>query len=153
MAMRRAAIAALGVAVLAAGCGSSGTDQNSPEVRAIKRVYAAQLEAVKRGDAKTACALLTPRFQRRAARFTAITKRSLTKGASCEKTLKVGTLRGAIRGARPTLIHVVVHGSSAWALHPAQGSLGAQKVLFRRIGGEWRIAGEISYQGGPLIGG
>jgi hypothetical protein len=152
--MRRASIAAAGLALLVftAGCGGSSSG-SSPEVDAVTHVYVSYIDAVKAGDGATACRLLAPAYRRQAATLATPQAQAKVKGASCPRAIKVGTLRTALAQLEPRLQRVVVKGDRASGFQPAEGALGAQRVLFRRFGKDWNISGTIYQRGGPTVGG
>jgi hypothetical protein len=150
--MRSAAIAGV-LAALALGAGCGGSDSgSSAEADAVASVYTTYINAVKAGDGKTACQQLTPTYQRQAAKLTTPTAHAKVRGASCARAISIGTLRSVLRKFEPKLERVQVNGARASGFQPGEGALGPQKVLFRRLGGGWKIAATIYQKGGPKIG-
>jgi hypothetical protein len=147
--MRRALIFALiAAAVAAAGCGSDDGDDQSPdtpEERAVARAYSDYIDAVKQGDGEAACAHLTPAFQRRAGASIALGSRKKLEGAACPQAIEQGTLP-QIQQVVPNLVRVEVSGDRASGFDPGEGLIGPQKVLFQKLGGEWRISRTIFFQ-------
>jgi hypothetical protein len=121
----------------AAGCGGSNA-----EVDAIKHTYETYIEAVKQGDGRTACDLLTPAYRRQASRLVAPPLLAKLKGASCPRVINEGTLP-QLQQYEPRLEQIQVHGKRASGFNPAEGPLGQQEVFFRRFGGEWKISNSI----------
>jgi hypothetical protein len=146
--MRRAFIVGLAAAVAAAGaaagCGDSNESQNDKRVDAIAQTYKTYIEAVKQGDGKAACELLTPAFQRRAGSSVAVGSRSKLKGAACPKAIAQGTLP-QIQQVVPNLERIEVNGDRASGFDPGEGLIGPQKVLFKRLGGDWKISRTIFF--------
>jgi hypothetical protein len=145
--MRRAFIAGL-AAVLAAivvGCGSSASD---PQVEAITKTYNDYFAAVKSGDGKAACDLLTPAYQRRASKFVTPIKQAQLKGASCPKAISQGTL-SLLKSFKPSLERVQVNGNRASGFQPGEGRFGPQKTIFRRLNGAWKISATIYTKPAP----
>jgi hypothetical protein len=137
----------LAVAVLivafAVGCGgSSGSGASGEDVAAITRTYNTYIEAVKSGDGRTACDQLTPAYQRQASKLVAPTLQAKLKGATCPKAISEGTLP-QLQRFTPHLERIQVNGDRASGFNPAEGPLGPQKVLFQRLGREWRISNSI----------
>jgi len=145
--MRRASILIAGMAIAAvaavAGCG--GSDSN-PQVDAITQTYNAYIAAVKSGNGKLACSQLTPAYARIAARQVPPKKQAELRGASCPKVIRLGT-PAALQNFEPNLTNVEIKGDRASGFDPGEGIFASQKVLFRRLGGEWKIAGTIAANG------
>jgi hypothetical protein len=145
--MRRAFIVGLvaAIAALTAGCGDSdGSSTSDRQADAIAQTYKTYIEAVKRGDGKAACELLTPAFQRRAGSSVAAGSRSKLKGAACPKAIAQGTLP-QIQQVVPNLERIEVNGDRASGFDPGEGLIGPQKVLFKRLGGDWKISRTIFF--------
>ena len=140
--MRRVFIIGLVAAIgaVAAACGDS--DESDPQADAISRTYTTYIEAVKKGDGKAACELLTPAFQRRAGRSVAVGTRANLKGAACPKAIEQGALP-QIQQVEPNLERIEVNGNRASGFDPGEGIIGPQKVLFKRIDGDWKISRTI----------
>lgn len=153
--MRRATILLAALLMLAAiGCGGGdggggASDETSPpdtpQEKAVAKVYSDYIEALKQGDGKAACALLTPAFQRRAGAAVAVGKRRNLKGAACVKAIEQGTL-AAIQKVIPNLVNVKVEGDRASGLDPGEGKIGAQEVFFVNTGGEWKISRTLFFR-------
>jgi hypothetical protein len=157
--MRRASIFAfcLLVAAIGAGCGGSGSSganssASSKDEAAITNTYNTYVEAVKRGDGKTACQQLTPAYQRRASKLVTPSKQAKLKGASCAQAISQGTLRGPLQKFEPSLERIRVYGDRASGFQPGEGALGPQKVIFKRLGGDWLIDLTIYQKGVPATG-
>jgi hypothetical protein len=146
--MRRAVSVGLAALIVVAvvGCGSSGP---SKQADAIAHTYDTHIEAVKKGDGRTACPLLTPAYRRRASTLVTPRAKQRLKGASCPRAISHGTLRAQLQQFRPNLERIQVNGNRASGFNPGQGPFGPQKVLFRRLGGGWKISGTIYQQSGP----
>ncbi len=143
--MRRAFIVGLAALhdAIVAGCG--GSSASDKQVEAITRTYNTYIAAVKSGDGKTACEQLTPTFQRRATRIvTPLAKLRHLKGASCPRAIVGGTLP-QLKAFEPHLERVEVKGDKASGFQPPQEPFGREKVIFRRIDGEWKISA-VLYQ-------
>ena len=130
------------VAAALAACGS----ESNPQVDAITQTYDTYIAAVKSGNGKLACRQLTPAYARTAARQVPPGKQAELRGASCPKVIRVGTL-GALRNFEPNLTGVEIKGDRASGFDPGEGQFASQKVLFRRLGGDWRIAGTVAANG------
>jgi hypothetical protein len=145
--MRRALIVGLAglIAAFAAGCGGS---ESNPQADAITQTYNTYIGAVKSGDGKLACKQLTRAYQRRASKLVTPRAQAKLKGASCPKAIAQGSLRGVLRSFEPNLTEVQVNGNRASGLDPGKAPFGPQKVLFRRLGGDWKISGTIYPKGG-----
>jgi hypothetical protein len=143
--MRRASIVGLvaAIAAVAVACGDSS--ENDKQADAIARTYSTYIEAIKNGDGKTACELLTPAFRRRAGSSVAVGPRAKLKGAACPKAIEEGTLP-QIQQVVPNLERVEVTGNRASGFDPGEGQIGPQKVLFKRLGGEWKISKTIFFR-------
>jgi hypothetical protein len=144
-AMRRASILGL-VAVtstLATGCG--GSSASGADATAVTRTYNTYIAAVKSGDGRAACDLLTPAFQRRASKLVTPRAHAKLRGASCPQAITQGTLP-QLQRFKPLLERIRVSGSRASGFNPGQGPFGPQKVLFRRLGGDWKISATIYRQ-------
>jgi ABC-type glycerol-3-phosphate transport system substrate-binding protein len=159
--MRRALTASLAaIAILAAGCGGSSSSSSSTsssgqggkEADAVAQTWTDYIEAVKSGDGKAACQQLTPTFQRQAANLVTPKERQKLKGVSCPEAVVKGTLRAALKSYQPGLERIQVNGTEANGFQPPEGALGAEKVLFRKLGGDWRISATVYQQGGPKFG-
>ena len=149
--MRRAVIllAAL-VALATAGCGGGGdSDETSPpdtpQEKAVAKTYSDYIEALKKGDGETACALLTPAFQSRAGAAVAVGKRRNLKTAACVKAIDQGTL-AAIQKVVPNLVNVKVEGDRASGLDPGEGQIGPQEVFFVKSGDDWKISRTVFFR-------
>ena len=149
--MRGASIAALAATVaVVAACG--GSDSSDTQSDAIAQTWSAYIEAVKSGDGELACEQLTPTFRRQAAQLVTPRERKRLKGASCATAIEQGTLRAALQQFEPNLERVQVNGRRASGFQPGQGPLGPEKILFRRLGGDWKIFATIYQKGGPKFG-
>jgi hypothetical protein len=141
------------IATIGSGCGGSDiSGAGSKDEAAITRTYNTYIEAVKRGDGKTACEQLTPAYQRRASKLVTPSKHAQLKGAKCAEAITKGTLRGVLQKFEPNLIRIKVNGDRASGFQPGEGALGPQKVLFRRLGGDWLIDLTIYQKGVPATG-
>ncbi len=133
---------------LAAGCGGSdnsgGVSPDTPQEKAVAKTYHDYIDALKRGDGKTACGLLTPAFRRRAGSTVAIGTRSDLKGAVCVKVVDQGTLP-QIQQVVPNIGRIVVNGKQATGFDPGEGQIGPQKVYFEKLGGGWKISRTVFY--------
>ena len=150
--MRRAftvGLAAL-LAAIVVGCG--GSSANDPQVEAITKTYNDYFAAVKSGDGKAACDLLTPAYQRRASKFVTPIKQAQLKGASCPKAISQGTL-SLLKSFEPTLERVQVNGNRASGFQPGEGRFGPQKTIFRRLNGDWKISATIYTKPAPTNNG
>jgi hypothetical protein len=138
--MRRASGLAVGLAAAAvlAACGSD----SNPQVDAITRTYNAYIEAVKGGNGEVACRQLTPAYARIAARQVPPNKQAELRGASCQEVIRFGT-PALLQKFEPNLTQIEVNGNRASGLDPGEGPFGPQKVLFRLLGGDWKISGTI----------
>jgi hypothetical protein len=148
--MRRTSILVAGAAIAAvvvAGCG--GSDSN-PQVDAITESYNTYIAAVKSGNGKLACSQLTPAYARIAARQVPPNKQAELRGASCPKVIRLGT-PAALQKFEPNLTSVEIKGDRGSGFDPGEGIFASQKVLFRRLGGEWKIAGTLAANG-RLVG-
>jgi len=157
--MRRALTASLAaIAIIAAGCGgssSTSTSSSSPggkDADAIAQTWKDYIEAVKSGDGKAACQQLTPTFQRKAANLVTPKDVQKLKGVSCPQAIEKGTLRAALKSYQPNLQRIKVNGTNATGFQGPEGALGAERVLFRKLGGDWRIFATVYQQGGPKFG-
>jgi hypothetical protein len=148
--MRRATVLLAALIVFAAvGCGGDGSDETSPpdtpEEKAVAEVYSDYIDALKKGDGETACALLTPPFQRRAGAAVAVGNRRNLKRADCVKAIKQGTL-AAIQKVQPNLVNVAIEGDRASGLDPGEGKIGPQEVFFVKMGGDWKISRTVFFR-------
>lgn len=148
--MRRATILLFTALIAAAaiGCGSADDDSASPETpqeKAVAKTYSGYIAALKQGDGKTACSLLTPAFQRRAGASVAVGNRANLKGAACVQAIEQGTLP-QIQQVVPDLQRVVVKGNAASGLDPGEGQIGPQKVFFEKLGGAWKISRTVFFR-------
>jgi hypothetical protein len=146
--MRRATILlAAAIALMATGCGGSDgpAPPDTPQEKAVAKVYSDYIGALKKGDGNAACALLTPAFQRRAGSSIASGSRSDLKGAACVKAIDQGTLP-AIQKVIPNLSNVTVTGKRASGLDPGEGPIGPQEVFFEKIGGDWKISKTVFFR-------
>ncbi len=152
--MSRALAAGLAaIAILAAGCGgSSSSSPQGKQEQAIAQVWKTYVESVKSGDGKTACQQLTPTFQRQAANLVTPKDRAKLKGAGCPQAVEQGTIRAAFRNYEPSLEQIVINGDRANGFQPGEGALGPEKVLFQRLGGNWKIFATVYQKGGPQFG-
>jgi hypothetical protein len=148
--MRRATILLAALIVLAVfGCGGDGSSgetspPDTPQEKAVAKVYSDYIDALKEGDGEAACALLTPAFQRRAGAAVALGNRRNLKGAACVKAIDQGTLP-AIQKVVPNLVNVKIEGARASGLDPGQGAIGPQEVFFLRVGGDWKISRTVFF--------
>ena len=148
--MRRATILFVALVAFAAlGCGSGGgsdepTPPDTPQEKAVAKVYSDYIEALKQGDGEAACALLTPAFQRRAGSAVAVGTRRNLKGAACVKAIDQGTLP-AIQKVVPNLSNVKIDGDRASGLDPGEGEIGPQEVFFEKTGGDWKISRTVFF--------
>jgi hypothetical protein len=140
--MRRASIVGLLVAIAAVTVACGDSSENDKQADAVAGTYTAYIEAVKSGDGEVACELLTPAFQRRAGDAVAIGTRAKLKGAACPKAIEQGTLP-QIQQVVPNLERIQVNGKRASGIDPGEGQIGPQKVLFERLGGDWKISKQI----------
>jgi hypothetical protein len=138
--MRRASglAAGLGAAAVLTACGSD----SNPQVDAITQTYNTYIEAVKSGNGRVACRQLTPAYARIAAQQVPPNKQAELRGASCQMVIRFGT-PALLRKFEPNLTQIEVNGNRASGLDPGEGRFGPQKVLFRRLGGDWKISGTI----------
>ncbi len=146
--MRRATILLLAglLALVAIGCGGSDDSAAlSKQQRAVAKTYRDYIDAIKQGDGKTACGLLTPAFQRRAGSAVAIGDRKSLKGAACVKAIEQGTLP-QIQQVVPDLQRIVVKGDRASGFDPGEGQIGPQKVFFQKLGGGWKISRTLFFR-------
>lgn len=146
--MRRAKILPLAavLAIAVAGCGGSDSSAPStPQQQAVAKAYRDYIDAVKKGDGKAACSLLTPAFQRRAGRAVAIGSRSELKNVSCQVAIEKGTLP-QIQQVIPNLERVKVDGVHASGFDPGEGQIGPQKVFFEKLDGGWRISRTVFFR-------
>lgn len=149
--MRWATFLLAALIVLAAfGCGGGGgsSDETSspdtPQEKAVAKVYSDYIEALKKGDGETACAMLTPAFRRRAGAAVALGTRRNLKGAACVKAIDQGTLP-AIQKVVPNLVNVKIEGGRASGLDPGEGEIGPQEVFFLKVGGDWKISRTVFF--------
>jgi hypothetical protein len=146
--------------ILAAGCGGSSSSSTSSsssspggkEADAVAQTWKHYIEAVKSGDGKTACEQLTPTFQRQAANLVTPKEVQKLKGVSCPEAIEKGTLRAALKTYEPSLERIQINGTKANGFQPGEGALGPERVLFRKLGGDWRIFATVYQQGGPKFG-
>jgi hypothetical protein len=136
------------VAALAVGCG--GSSESSKQADAITRTYNTYIAAVKSGNGKLACEQLTAAYKRRASQLVTPGAQAKLKRASCQQAIDQGTLRAVLQKFEPNLTRIEVNGNRASGLDPGKGPFGPQKVLFRRLGGDWKISGTIYSRGGPV---
>lgn len=132
------------VAAIAALSGCGGSDESDPQADAVAETYTTYIDAVKRGDGKAACELLTPAFQRRAGRSIAVGTRADLKNASCQKAIVEGRLP-QLQQVVPDLEQIEVDGDRATGFDPGEGEIGPQRVIFRRLGGDWKISRTIFF--------
>ena len=78
---------AMVIAAVAPGCGGSGPSASDKQVAAITDTFNSYIAALQRGDGRTACSLLTPAYQRRAAKLITPIKKPQLKGASCAEAM------------------------------------------------------------------
>ena len=71
---------------------------------------------------------------------------------SCPVAVEKGTIRAALKDFEPGLEQVEVNGNRASGVQPAQGALGVEKVLFRRLDGDWRIFATVYQKRGTKFG-
>jgi hypothetical protein len=146
--------------ILAAGCGGSSSSSTSSsssspggkEADAVAQTWKDYIEAVKSGDGKAACEQLTPTFQRQAANLVTPKEVQKLKGVSCPEAIEKGTLRAALKTYEPSLERIQINGAKANGFQPGEGALGPERVLFRKLGGDWRIFATVYQQGGPKFG-
>jgi hypothetical protein len=153
--MSRALAAGLAaIVILAAGCGGSGSSSapQGKQEQAVAQTWTTYVESVKGGDGKTACQQLTPTFQRQAAQLVTPKDRAKLKGAACPQAVEQGTIRVAFRNYHPSLERITIKGDRAKGFQPGEGALGPENVLFRRLGGEWKIFATVYQKGGPQFG-
>jgi len=157
--MRRVLTASLAaIAILAAGCGGSSSSSTSSsstggkDAEAVAQTWTDYVEAVKSGDGKAACEQLTPTFQRQAANLVTPKEVQKLKGVSCPQAVEKGTLRAALKSYEPSLQRIQINGTKATGFQAPEGSLGAERVLFRKLGGDWRIFATVYQRGGPKFG-
>jgi hypothetical protein len=144
--VRRAFLLATGLAVAAllAACGS----ESNPQADAVTQTYETYIAAVQSSNGRLACRQLTPAYARKAARQVPPPLQAKLKGASCPEVIRVAT-PAAIKNFEPNLTGVEINGDRASGSDPGEGVFGPQKVLFHRLGGEWKIAGTIYSKNGP----
>jgi 2,4-dienoyl-CoA reductase-like NADH-dependent reductase (Old Yellow Enzyme family) len=157
--MRRALTVSLAaIAIIAAGCGgssstsSTGSGQGGKDADAVAQTWSDYIEAVKSGDGKAACQQLTPTFQRQAANLVTPKEQQKLKGVSCPEAIEKGTLRAALKSYQASLERIQINGTQATGFQPGEGALGAERVLFRKLGGDWMIFATVYQQGGPKFG-
>ena len=128
------------------GCGGSdGSSASDSDAAAITRAYDAYFAAIRAGNGRAACEQLTPALRSQAADFVPPTQRSKFRGASCPQVITKGTLPQLARFT-PQLKRIQVNGNRASGFNPGQGPFGPQKVLFERLGGEWKISRTIFFR-------
>lgn len=143
--MRRAFTVGLAAAIAAVGVACGGSGEEDEQADAVSQVYTSYIEAVKDGDGRAACALLTPARQRQAAESVAVGSRAKLKGLNCRQAISRGTLP-QIQQVEPNLEDIQVNGNRASGLDPGEGLIGPQRVFFRRTGGEWKISRTIFFR-------
>jgi hypothetical protein len=141
------------IALAAVGIAACGDDEeelgpDTPQEREVARTYSDYINALKRLDGEAACDLLTPAFQRRAGASIAVGSRAALKGAACPVAIERGTLP-QIKQVVPNLQQIRIQGDRASGFDPGEGLIGPQRVLFQRLGGEWKISRTIFFQRKP----
>ena len=142
---------AAALAATAAGCGG-GSNASGEQVAAITHTFNAYIVAVQKGDGKTACALLTPAYQKRAAQLATPSLKANVKGASCVKAISQGTLP-LLKKFHPTLERVQVNGNHASGFQPGQGIFQPHKTLLVLVNGDWKISNTIYVRQPPKSSG
>jgi hypothetical protein len=133
------------VAALAVGCG--GSSDSSKQVDAISKTYNTYIAAVKNGNGKLACEQLTAAYRGRVSQLVTPRAQAKLKGVSCQQAIDQGTLRAVLQKFEPNLTQIEVNGNRASGVDPGEGPFGPQKVLLRRLGGDWKIAGTNAASG------
>jgi hypothetical protein len=146
--MRRASLLIASI-VAAAAVSACGGDDSNPQVDAITKTYSTYIGAVKSGDGELACSKLTPSYQRRAASLVVPAKQKALEGASCPQAIEA-TPRKLLESFEPNLTEVEIKGDRATGLDPGENQFQPQKLLFRRLDGDWKISATIYTQGGPV---
>jgi hypothetical protein len=134
---------AIAAVTAVAGCGDS---DSNPQADAVTQTYNTYIEAVKSRNGELACRQLTPAYARKAARQVPPSKQAELRGASCPKVIRVGT-PAVLKKFEPNLTEVEIKGDRASGFDPGEGIFAPQKILFRRLGGTWKIAGTIAANG------
>jgi hypothetical protein len=143
---------AMVIAAVAPGCGGSGPSASDKQVAAITDTFNSYIAALQRGDGRTACSLLSPAYQRRAAKLITPIKKPQLKAASCSEALSKGTLP-VLKTFHPSLERVQVNGKHASGFQPGQGPFGPQKTFFVHLNGDWKITGTIYVKQAPKSSG
>ena len=147
VAMRRTLTIGLAAAILAAGVGCGG-DDSDPQADAVSDAYVTYIDAVKRGDGKAACDLLTPAFQRRAGASIAVGTRADLKDATCEEAIARGSLP-QLQQVEPNLEQIEINGDRASGFDPGEGVIGPQEVFFESLDGDWKISKTVFFRAQP----